>query len=144
VAVKWVVREQHTDVARALLADATDSRHPVVAPAHFPGEVTNTIYQRWRSADPDRHLPAEFADAALARFSSIEVELLSPPRLHEQAYAFAKAHRIASIYDSLYVVLAQQYGVDLWTADVRLLRECHGAAPWVRFIRDYRREAGKS
>ena len=108
MAVNWVVHEQHTDITRTLLADAADRRHLVIAPVHFPGEVTNTIYERWRSADPERHLPEEFADATLARFLAIEVEQLNPPRLHELAYRFAKAVRISSVYDGLYVVLAQQ------------------------------------
>jgi predicted nucleic acid-binding protein len=140
VAVKWVVREQHTEAARALLIDATAERRPIIAPPHMSGEVTNTIYQRWRSADPNRHLPEDFADSALTQFFAIEIETLNPPRLHGQAYTFAKTYRISSIYDSLYVVLAQQYGVDLWTADARLLRECRGVAEWVRFIGDYQME----
>jgi predicted nucleic acid-binding protein len=140
VAVKWVVREEHTEAARDLLIDATAQDRPVIAPAHLPGEVTNTIYQRWRSTDPNRFIPEDLADAALLRFFAFEIELLNPPRLHEQAYAFAKTNRISSIYDSLYVVLAQLIGVDLWTADLRLLRECNHAAPWVRFIGDYQRK----
>ena len=63
--------------------------------------------------------------------------MLSPPDLPQEAYAFAKRHRLGAIYDSLYVVLARDLGAVLWTDDQSLLNALGSAAPWVRWLGDY-------
>ena len=45
-----------------------------------------------------------------------------------------------SVYDGLYVALADMLGGDLWTADRRLLQMLAGQAAYVRWLGDY--EAG--
>ena len=140
VAVKWVVDEDLSERALALYAQARAQRQPLLAPPHMPGEVTNAIYQRLRSTRPERQLDVVVADAALARvhgYLQVGVEILSPPDLYPQAYALAKAHRLPSVYDAVYVVLAQILGAELWTADERLLAAVGANAPWVRHLRDF-------
>lgn len=137
VAVKWIVLEPHTPQARALLADCVADRRPIIAPPHFSGEVANALHQRWRSTDPDKLLTETEADAALARFLDFRIELRSPPGLYVQAAAVARSARLSSIYDALYVVLAQLEGVELWTADARLVREIGSQAPWMRALATY-------
>lgn len=138
VAVKWVLTlEEFSDQALALLRDYTVARHPITVPPHFSGEVTNAIYQRVRSNDPAKHMDRREAETALTDFLSISVVVRTPDELLRRAFAFAADHRLPSVYDSLYVTLAQMLGVELWTADGRLLDALGDAAPWVRFIGDY-------
>lgn len=135
VAVKWVVAEDFTDRAQALLGNSLRAARPLIAPPHFPGEVVNAIHRRTqRSEQP---LSPVRATQAVQEFLEYPVELLSPADLYWQAFTFAQTHALAAIYDSLYVVLAQLLEVELWTADERLLRALGDAAPWVRFIGDY-------
>ena len=77
------------------------------------------------------------AEQALVRFLRFPIALLTPADLYQQAFAFARTHNLTNIYDSLYVVLAQTLGTELWTDDQALLRALGAAAPWVRSIRDY-------
>ena len=65
------------------------------------------------------------------------VEVLTPPDLYERAFTFAHTHGLVSSYDCLYVVFAQLVGVELWSADERLLNAVAGIAPWVHAIRAY-------
>ena len=51
--------------------------------------------------------------------------------LYEHALAFAQRFTLPSVYDALYAVLAQRGGVELWTADQRLLSALGAGAPWV-------------
>jgi hypothetical protein len=60
-----------------------------------------------------------------------------PPGLYARAVTFARVNQLPTVYDSLYVVLAQDLGADLWTADRRLLRQIAAVAPWVRWLGDY-------
>lgn len=137
VAVKWVVAEPHTAHALQLWADCAAQHRPVVSAPHFAGEVANAVYQRVRATDPAKHLDFPYADQAVARFLAYSIDLLSPPDLHREAFAFAHMHGLPSLYDALYVVLAHALQVELCTADRRLLGVLSTRAPWVRFIGDY-------
>jgi predicted nucleic acid-binding protein len=140
VALKWVVTaEAFADLAQALYRDCLAAGRRLVGPPHLTGEVTNALYQRVRTQNPDRQLTETEAREALSAFLALGVELLTTPDLYEQAFSFARAHTLPSVYDALYVVFAQTLGTELWTADQRLLAALDGAAPWVRFIGDYPR-----
>lgn len=137
VAVKWVVNEPYTDQALKLWADSVTVRRPVISAPHFHGEVTNAIYQRFRSADPTKHLDTADAEAAVRQVLAYPVELAGPLDLYHESFVFATAHHLPSIYDALYVVMARILETDLWTADQRLLTALGTSTPWVRFIGDY-------
>lgn len=136
-AVKWVIAEDFSDQADALLATSLRTARSIVVPAHFPSEVTNAIYQRVRSTREDRHISEERARTALAEFVALPVVLHSSAGLYERAFAFARQHRLDATYDSLYVALAEMMAGELWTSDRRLLNAVGSAAPWVRWIGDY-------
>ena len=137
IAVKWVVDEEFTHQAQALIDESVRFNKTIVIPPHFPGEVINAIYQRTRTASLGRHLDPDEAAAAVSTFLQYRLRVVTPPDLYHQAFLFARDHGLSSIYDSLYVVLAQLESVELWTADRRLLNALGNAAPWVRFIGDY-------
>jgi predicted nucleic acid-binding protein len=135
VAVKWVVAEDLSSQAQALLRDCLQAVRPVIAPPHFTGEVVNAIHRRTQRTE--HPLTSEQAAQAVQDFVAVPIELLSPAGLYEQAFTLAQTFALPTIYDSLYVVLAQLLDVELWTADERLRRALRTSAPWVRFIGDY-------
>ena len=137
VAVKWVVDEAFTPQAQLLLADHVRAHQQLAGPPHLRAEVTNILYRRRLRADPAMRITEAEADQALAHFLRLPLTLLSPDGLYTQAFEFARSHQLDSIYDSLYVVLAQLAGTELWTADQRLLNTLGSRASWVRFIADY-------
>ena len=137
VAVKWVLPEEHTDRAHALMTASIEARQRIVGPPHLPVEVSNAIYQRRRRGEPQQRLSEAEADQALARFLAFPLEFVHPPTLYSQAFAFARTHRLSNVYDSAYVVLAEFLATTLWTADETLLNALGNAAPWVRWIGTY-------
>jgi predicted nucleic acid-binding protein len=137
VAVKWVLPQTHSDRAQKLYEDTVMARDRLIGPPLFVSEVLNTIYQHRRSQDPRWRISEEEAEAALARFLALPVLLVAPARLYEQAFRFARDHGLTNTYDSLYVVLAQLLGVEMWTDDQVLLRALGPAVPWVKPIGDY-------
>jgi predicted nucleic acid-binding protein len=137
VALKWVLFEVFTDQARALYAAALTAHRPFLVPPHFFSEVTSALYQRTRSREPARHLTEDEAYEAFTRFSRFQVQTAAPENLYERAFLFAREHRLASLYDSIYVVLAELMEVQLWTADQRLFTTASPVAPWIRWIGDY-------
>ena len=137
VAVKWVLDEEHSDRADRLLTDTITTGSALIGPPHLLTESTNVLYQRRRRSDPGLRISEADADLALADLLRFPLQLQDPPGLYATAFTFARTYGLRTIYDSLYVVLAQLLAVDLWTADQALLTSLGPAAPWVRFIGDY-------
>jgi predicted nucleic acid-binding protein len=137
VAVKWVIDEEHTPLAQTLLQDVATAARTISVPPHFMGEVVNSIYQRWRSTDPAKHIDETEARQAIRGFLSVDLQIESPAGLYERAFDLAQAHGLPSIYDALYVALAEMLGGELWTADRRLLQALAGQLAYVRWLGDY-------
>ncbi|HEY5314933.1 MAG TPA: type II toxin-antitoxin system VapC family toxin [Pirellulales bacterium] len=117
VALKWVFGEEGSDKALQLRAEFVLGVHDILAPDIFAIEVGHALSKAHRQRKISE-------DEAHAYF----IDLLStPPRLYPsasllpRAYEFALQSR-ASLYDCLYLALAEQSGCSLLTADQRLIQ----------------------
>ncbi len=135
VAIKWVVQEEFSEQADALLAAAASAA--IAGPPAIITEVANALYQRTRRRDPTTRLTTEEAEKALARFLAIGVQLVFSDDLYQEAFAFARDRGLKNLYDGMYVVVAQRLNAPLWTDDRELLDAAWRIAPWVRWIKDY-------
>ena len=119
VVIKWFVEEPDSGAAReVLLGDLV-----LAAPSHLVGEVARGLLRRRRAGD----LSPEDAKRALAGLPVI-VALAPMDGLASLAFDIAdRAH--VTIYDALYIALADQRDDVLVTADRRL---CDGliGTPW--------------
>ena len=136
VALKWLLEEEHSEKALALLEDCLLAGVALVGPPHLQGEVANALYRRMQRSGPDSITRAE-AEDALEKFLAIPIQIVSSEDLYTRSFAFALQAGLRSLYDSIYVVLAQLLNAELWTDDRRLLNVLGRTAPWVRGIRDY-------
>ncbi|MDR4305059.1 type II toxin-antitoxin system VapC family toxin [Chelatococcus sambhunathii] len=110
VVIKWFVEEPDSAAARDVLA----SDDPLLAPAHLYVEVGRGLLRRKRAGD----LSASDAKLALAGLPAI-VQLVPLDALVQPAFDIADACHV-TIYDALYVALAEARGDMLVTADRRL------------------------
>jgi predicted nucleic acid-binding protein len=113
VAVKWVMAEEHAEAALLLL----ESGIGLAAPAHWLGEAVNAIWAATRrgdlTEDEARERAATLAEAPIA---AVPLGQLAPA-------AMTIALRLAiTIYDSLYLALAERQDATLVTDDRRLLQ----------------------
>ena len=119
VAAKWVVEEEFSAQAASLLTG--DTLH---APAHWLAEAVNVLW-------------AKVARGQLAREeASIRAVALrqAPVRPAPLADFVEPALRLSlllgvTVYNSLYIVLAQSLGASFVTADQRLIRKLAEASP---------------
>ncbi|HVY17565.1 MAG TPA: type II toxin-antitoxin system VapC family toxin [Rhodopila sp.] len=116
VAAKWVVEEQHSAEAALLLAyDA------LYAPDHWRAEAVNVLWSKVFQGDLTE-ADARERMAVLMRAPIAETPIATlMPRAFEIAVA-----RMVTVYDALYVALAEQRGVPMVTADERLVRRMAG------------------
>jgi predicted nucleic acid-binding protein len=134
ILVKLVnIREAFSDRAHALLQDGLRRRMRLAGPPLMLIEATNAVYLQFRR----KELTGDEVDQAAAQLQLLPIELQAPAGLTLRSYDFVRRHRLANVYDSHYVVLAEALGAEFWTGDLRMFNSLRSIAPWVRWIGDY-------
>ncbi len=133
VAGKWVLPEDYTTQALALVHVAVQADEWIVAPPLLPFEVTNILRQRMRR----RGMPLLDAEQALVEFATFPVTLISSDELHRHALSIAEVYGFPAAYDAHYVALAQILECELWTDDRRLINAVSHRLAFVKWIGDY-------
>jgi predicted nucleic acid-binding protein len=123
---KWVVTEPDSGKARQLRADYLNGVHELLAPDLFPVEIGNAlVVAERRGVVPAGQGPILLADV-----------LRTLPHLHPSVPLLPRAYGIAaatqaSVYDCLYVALAEREGCQCVTADGRLVRNLQPQFPFL-------------
>jgi len=121
VIVKWFLHHQEADRARALaLRDLhTSGRSKIHIPRLALLEVLNAIRFSPKAEEEDGETALETLQDLNLETKAAEVNLL------RKANAIAWAYKI-TIYDALYVALAEQVGFPLITADEKMINKLKG------------------
>lgn len=131
VVVQVILRDPHTDQARALFKQADVRGDEIVAPQLLLFEATNVIRKRIRHDRASLDVGLQLLDDLLA----LPITPLDPPGLHHRALALAHAHNLGA-HDAHYVALADLLGCNVWADDGHLLRAA-GRLPFVRWIGEF-------
>ncbi len=112
VAAKWVIDEKHSTQAVRVLD--LEARH---APDHWLAETVNVLWPKVAAGDLTE------ADATERMAVLVRAPVIGAPLsgLMPRALAISVAHAV-TIYDSLYVALAERLDIPLVSADVKLIR----------------------
>jgi predicted nucleic acid-binding protein len=125
-AFKWVVVEIDSARAIRLRDDARKATHELLAPDLFPTEVGNAllIAERRKRIGPGEGIVffADILNALPALYQAIPLL----PRAYEIAY-----QNQATVYDCLYVALAEREQCEFITADDKLFKKLQGSFPFV-------------
>jgi predicted nucleic acid-binding protein len=118
---KALVPEQNSDTALKLLDGFRKGMHELLGPDLYPIEIGNILVTAARSGKvKSGDLTAMYAEL-----------MASLPIIHQSISLFPRAFDIASqtrasVYDALYVALAEREGCDLVTADDKLVKALPG------------------
>ena len=134
VAVAWYVSESeggpaNGEAALALLAAAQRGRLVLHAPQLLLPEVGNVFWKlvRFRELAPARAA----RDLTLLRKTCVRFR--EHQELIDDAFALATATG-STVYDGMYMALAQRLGLNLITTDTRLVNRVKETHPWVRAL----------
>ncbi len=131
-AAKWqLADESEAEQARHMLYDYAAGRVAFVAPMIWHYEVANIM----NKAVGTQRLTEEEGAMAFTALQALEIELIPLPPPGE-AYRLTRMYR-RSVYDSLYLAVAQQHQMELWTGDRRLYHAVRQRLPFVKWIGDY-------
>ncbi len=112
VAAMWVLAEPYSDKAEILLG--YDKCH---APSHWLAEAVNAVWGRCYRGG----ISAAQAEASAGLLLNAPVSVVPIPGLIKRAMAISLGTSV-TIYDSLYLALAEQRDVRMVTADEALIR----------------------
>ena len=127
-AFKWFVAEVDTQKALDLRDQFQNTTCELLAPDLFPIEVANALLMAEQSKNP-RIGPGDAA-------SYLRDLLKAPPTLFDSVPLLPRAQEIAkqykrSVYDCLYVALAEREQCEFVTADVKLITAIQQPFPFV-------------
>ena len=121
VGIKWFFEEEESDKA-ALLMDAIEKKAiEVMVPEIFYPEFASTCWKKVKK----KVATLAWAIEALDRVTALSLKKYSDFELADVALENTLRYKI-SIYDALYLALAEIYAVPLITADEFLLKACRG------------------
>lgn len=116
VAVKWQLDdEEHVDKADVIKKEFNEGRLLLIVPVIFPVEWANAI----NIAILHGRFPEEEWEDALKDFEARDITVLNLPGLLYSAWVLARKYK-QSLYDCLYLSLAQHEGCQMVTGDLKL------------------------
>ncbi len=129
LAVKWLVDEEDSDKAHAVLESWVSHDVTRIAPYLMPFEVANALHRRVTRGQ----LSVGNSARMMTRLLGSRLELHQSPSLHVRALELASQLSQGAVYDAHYLALAEEFGCELWTADQRFHRaaESAGNVHWV-------------
>lgn len=128
VVVKWLLEEPGSEVAMALAELWADRGARVVVPVLLWCEVGNVLHRRTLEGK----LTATQARRAVDGLRQLQLETRSEQALMPRALELAWQLRLPSVYDAVYLAIAENEEAELWTFDARLARAASGRLKWVR------------
>ena len=135
IAIKWVLREDDSQTAFALLTEWTDRDFQVIAPALLAYEITNALHKRIRKGEISLNRAREALAEVL--LIGLELDFSQDPAISIRAIELANQYGLSATYDPHYLALAEREGCEFWTADLKMWNAIKGKIDWVRYIGDY-------
>ena len=133
LAFKWLVEEEDSDKAHAILQSWESQDIIPTAPHLMPVEVTNALHRRVVRGEMSLTVAANLIKSLL----SSKLELREGLDLHGRALELASQLRQGAVYDAHYLALSETLDCELWTADEKFFRGASPVAQNVRWIGEF-------
>jgi predicted nucleic acid-binding protein len=130
VILKWYLPDEaHDEQALALLQQCTAGELEILAPSLLTYELMNGLVIAGRRVRLDQNT----ISLSLSGFMSLGIRFYESSFFADKVLHYCRLYG-RSVYDSSYLALAEQEGVDLITADERLFNSVQKDLPWVLWI----------
>lgn len=133
LALKLVLHEPDSALARALWEEWKAQQAIVIAPTLWGYEVTSVIRNRVHRGK----LPPDIEEEVFVAVHQLPVKLMNPSGLHRRAWELSRHFDRPAAYDAHYLALAEMAGCPFWTADERLFNVVRDELDWVHWLGNY-------
>jgi predicted nucleic acid-binding protein len=143
VVVKWLLHDEPMrSEAEQVKRDLRDRKIlALLVPEYCLREVANALWVACRRKRINEQTAKEVWELFLSHIQLRILHVLPDPPLND-VLDFALRYNVP-VYDSIYIVLAQQEGCPLLTADERLFQTVAPQLPFVQWLGDYGQESGQ-
>lgn len=128
--LKCLTYEPDSEAAQAWLS--TYGSQEMVAPWLLTVEVASVLRRKVRRGE----VSSAEAEEAISLLAGMQIRLLADFELVQAAFEIAGELAQPSVYDTLYLAVAQREACELWTADTRFARAAAARFPFVRSIKE--------
>lgn len=133
IAIKWLnPSEELSNFAEKILQDYLDGKIKLAIPEFFYYEIASGISK----AIMRDYITAIEGQKAIDYILQLDIKTYPIPNV-KIVYNIAQSYK-RSIYDSIYIALAQIMGAEFWTADKKLYNAVSNKLQFVKWIEDYR------
>lgn len=133
VAAKWFFHENATEMASQIYDSMEQKRISVVVPDLFFVELASVWHRRVRNGSTG----LSQAIRALENIRHLFFERCSDFEFADVAFEHATILKV-SIYDAIYLSIAETYCAPLITADEVLIKACNKRFDWIKPLEDFR------
>ena len=130
--VKSLVEESDSELAHALIAEASTRRLRLVGPAFLPAEVLSVLRRKVARGEAS----ADEGSEAVAAYFCFPVHYLDDLATYREAWRIAGELAVPTVYDSVYLAVALAHDAPYWTADSAFYERAKSAYPAVRLLGD--------
>ncbi len=116
--VRNFTREEGWERVAALLIGIGDAGTEIVAPAFMAAEVGSSLRLKVHRG----LLTQEEGEEAMRASLDLDVKEVSGPKLYLRAWELAALLGTATIYDTVYLAVAEDHQAEFWTGDEKLHR----------------------
>lgn len=135
VAAKWLFEEEDSAQAVSLMELFEEKRIKILVPEIFYSELANTCWKKVKQGSSTIERAVEILD----RIMELPFERCSGYELSDVGLENALRFNI-SVYDGLYLALAEIYLAPLVTADQKLLEACQKRFDFIESLRNLKLE----
>lgn len=132
VGLKWFLNEIYRTESIKLMGDIQGKRLSAIVPFSFYTECANALWEKTRK----KIVLFEEAHEALEEIRKLPLREHLHENLEDVAYDNACLYDI-TVYDALYISLAEIYNAPLVTADDKLINACKGF-PFIEHLKDFK------
>jgi predicted nucleic acid-binding protein len=133
VVAKWFIPEPHKANAERILRNFVEDKVKLIAPDFLVAEVGNLL---WKRSTLQGELSERKAAEAMEALLALDIDLRPAAPVARSALRLA-AQEKHSVYDMIYVALAQQEACELITADEKMLAKLRVRYPLLRELGDF-------
>ena len=128
--VKFVSPEPDSPQAEALFQKWKAEKVELIAPGFAMAEMDSVLRHKVVRGE----LSAEVAEAAFHVARRLPIRFDPAEDCRERAWQLAAQLDLSTVYDAIYLALAEQRGCEFWTADGKLYERVRNRLAFVRYL----------
>lgn len=115
--IKYLCPDEQEDFATELVSNALATR--LVLPSFAWAEIASVLRKKVRS----NLLTTEEAETLYQAFCQLALEYVDGEKIRSRAWEIAEQYQLLTLYDSVFLAVAEQESAQYWTADHVLLKK---------------------